>query len=89
MQELQDRLLFTYSGLTRLVDRIEAAGLVRRERVPHDRRGVHVVLTPDGAATYERGIVIHRADVERVFAGRLSPQQHQAVADALRSSWQD
>jgi DNA-binding MarR family transcriptional regulator len=89
MQELQDRLLFTYSGLTRLVDRIEAAGLVRRERVPSDRRGVHVVLTPEGAATYERGIVRHRADIERVFAGRLTREQHQAVADALRSSWQD
>jgi DNA-binding MarR family transcriptional regulator len=89
MQELQDRLLFTYSGLTRLVDRIEAAGLVRRERVPHDRRGVHVVLTTDGAATYTRSIAQHRADVERVFASRLSREQHQAVADALRSSWQD
>jgi DNA-binding MarR family transcriptional regulator len=89
MQELQDRLLFTYSGLTRLIDRIEARGLVRRERVPNDRRGVHVVLTQDGAATYERGIVQHRADVERVFASRLSREQHQAVADALRSSWQE
>ncbi len=89
MQELQDRLLFTYSGLTRLVDRIEAAGLVRRERVPHDRRGVHVVLTPEGAAKYERAIDQHRADVERVFASRLTREQHQAVADALRSSWQD
>lgn len=89
MQELQDRLLFTYSGLTRLVDRVEAAGLVRRERVPDDRRGVYVVLTPDGAATYERGIAAHRADVERVFASRLTREQHQAVADALRSSWED
>jgi DNA-binding MarR family transcriptional regulator len=89
MQELQDRLLFTYSGLTRLVDRIETAGLVRREPVPDDRRGVYVVLTGPGAAAYERGMAQHRADVERVFASRLSPRQHQAVADALRSSWED
>ena len=89
MQELQDRLLFTYSGLTRLVDRIEHAGLVRREPVPNDRRGVFVVLTEAGAATYERAMTQHRADVERVFASRLSPAQHQAVADALRSSWED
>jgi len=34
MQELEERSLFTRSGLTRLVDRIEAAGLVRREPVP-------------------------------------------------------
>jgi DNA-binding MarR family transcriptional regulator len=88
MQELQDRLLFTYSGLTRLVDRIEHAGLVRREPVPDDRRGVYVALTDAGAGAYERGMAQHRADVERAFAGRLSHDQHQAVADALRSSWE-
>ena len=88
MQELQERLLFTYSGLTRLIDRIEQAGLVRRAPVPNDRRGVFVVLTDVGAETYGRGIAQHRADVERVFAGRLSPEQHQAVADALRSAWE-
>jgi Transcriptional regulators len=48
LQELEERSLFTRSGLTRLVDRIEAAGLVRREPVPGDRRGVRVVLTPEG-----------------------------------------
>jgi DNA-binding MarR family transcriptional regulator len=89
MQELQDRLLFTYSGVTRLVDRIEHDGLVRRERVPTDRRGVYAVLTDEGARTYERGIAQHRADVERVFASRLTPPQHQAVADALRASWDE
>ena len=41
MQELGERSLFTRSGLTRLVDRIEGAGLVRREPVPGDRRGVY------------------------------------------------
>src|SRR5450759_5300137 len=48
MQELEERALFTRSGLTRLVDRIEAAGLVRRESVAGDRRGVRVALTSEG-----------------------------------------
>src|SRR5450759_1034505 len=48
MQELEERSLFTRSGLTRLVDRIEAAGLVRRESVAGDRRGVRVALTSEG-----------------------------------------
>jgi len=38
-QERQKRLLSTDSGLTRLIDHIEQAGLVRREPVPDDRRG--------------------------------------------------
>lgn len=89
MQELQERSLFTYSGITRLVDRIENAGFVRRERVPGDRRGVFVVLTPEGERAYEAAIVTHRADVEREFGSRLTPAQHRAVADALAPFWHE
>jgi DNA-binding MarR family transcriptional regulator len=53
MQELEETSLFTRSGLTRLVDRIEAAGLVRREPVPGDRRGVRVVLTEEGRRRHD------------------------------------
>ncbi len=89
MQELQARSLFTHSGMTRLVDRIEEAGLVRRERVPGDRRGVRVVLTTEGAEAYESGLAVHRADLEREFASRLTPVQHRAVADALNGFWHE
>ena len=37
-------------GMTRLLDRLEAKGLVRRERAPHDRRVVQVALTDAGRA---------------------------------------
>ena len=89
MQELQTRSLFTHSGMTRLVDRIEEAGLVRRERVPGDRRGVSVVLTTEGAEAYESGLALHRADIEREFASRLTPLQHRAVAEALNGFWHE
>jgi DNA-binding MarR family transcriptional regulator len=89
IQELQERSLFTKSGMTRLVDRMAEAGLVRREPVPGDRRGVYVVVTDEGAATYERGIAGHQEDIEREFASRLTPEQQRAVADALRGFWQD
>ena len=36
MSELEEMAPFTRGGLTRLVDRIESAGLVRREAVPGD-----------------------------------------------------
>ena len=89
MQELQERALFTFSGMTRLVDRVEAAGLVRRERVPGDRRGVFVVLTPEGEQAYEHAFEKHKHDVEREFASRLSSHEHAAVAGALSRFWQE
>ena len=87
MQELEERSLFTRSGLTRLVDRIEAAGLVRREPVPGDRRGVRVVLTPEGRRRHDQAFVEHLRVIEREFGGRLTPGEQQAVADALAGFW--
>lgn len=89
MQDLQERSLFTHSGMTRLVDRIEAAGLMRRESVPGDRRGVSVVITPEGKRLYEQAFARHQADVEEAFAARLTPAQHEAVAEALAQFWRD
>lgn len=87
MQELEERSLFTRSGLTRLVDRIEAAGLVRREPVPGDRRGVRVALTPEGRRRHDKAFVEHMRVIEREFGGRLTPAEQQAVADALDGFW--
>ena len=89
MQELEERSLFTRSGLTRLVDRIEAAGLVRREPVPGDRRGVRVVLTPEGRRRHDAAFVEHFRLIEREFGRRLTPDQQRAVADALAGFWHE
>ncbi len=87
MQELEERSLFTRSGLTRLVDRIEAAGLVRREPVPGDRRGVRVVMTSEGRRRHDEAFVEHLHVIEREFGRRLTPDQQKAVADALEGFW--
>ena len=87
MQDLQEQSLFTHSGMTRLVDRIEAAGLVRRESVPGDRRGVSVVITSSGKSLYEEAFARHQRDLEEAFATRLTPAQHTAVAEALSQFW--
>ena len=89
MQELEERSLFTRSGLTRLVDRIEAAGLVRREPVPGDRRGVRVVLTADGRRRHDAAFVEHLDLIEREFGARLTREQQHAVAEALAGFWRD
>jgi len=89
MQELQERSLFTPSGMTRLIDRITNLGWVERESVPGDRRGVMVVLTAEGARKYEEALERHRADIEREFGSRLSTAQHEAVAAALYPFWHE
>jgi DNA-binding MarR family transcriptional regulator len=48
MQELSASVLLSKSGLSRLVDRMVEAGLVRRERCQDDRRGWFAVLTDQG-----------------------------------------
>ena len=69
LHALAERVVLSRSGLTRLVDRLEAAGLLRREACPTDRRGAFAVLTPEGATTlrqtwptYARGIAAHFGD---------------------------
>ena len=89
MQELEELALFTRGGLTRLVDRIEAAGLVQREPVPGDRRGVRVVLTAAGRQRYAAALARHKEIIEREFGQRLTPAQHRVIAEALWPWWHD
>ena len=65
-QALAGSLLLSRSGVTRLVDRMAKAGLVRREAAPEDRRASYVVMTPQGREAlvraspgHVRGIVQH------------------------------
>ena len=68
MRELARAAILSRSGLTRLVDRLEAQHLLRRERSTDDRRGAYAVLTDEGyqavRATwpaYARAIIEHFA----------------------------
>ncbi|MBE1875615.1 MarR family winged helix-turn-helix transcriptional regulator [Myceligenerans pegani] len=48
LRDLNENILMAQSSLSRLVDRLERRGLVRRESAPEDGRGVKVVLTDAG-----------------------------------------
>jgi len=67
LHELEDRSVFTRSGMTRLCDRMEAAGLVERARSTADRRGVEIVLTEQGRDTLTRVWPTHLASIEDHF----------------------
>src|SRR4051794_19738022 len=53
MAELADRLTLSRGGLTRLVARMEDAGLVERVVPPEDRRATYAVMTKKGAAALD------------------------------------
>jgi DNA-binding MarR family transcriptional regulator len=84
MRELADAALFSPSGLTRLLDRMEERGLVRREPCEDDRRGSYAVLTPAGTRAFKRAAPAHLRGVQRHFAGRLRGQDVAALEAALR-----
>src|SRR3989449_6347105 len=83
MNELAERILYSKSGFTRVVDRMEEAGLVQRVRPRHDRRSILVVLTDQGRETMERARRYHRDGIERHFSQHLSQTEIKALTRAL------
>ncbi len=71
MAELADRLLFTRSGVTRLVDRLVRDGYVERHECVHDGRGVYAILTQKGFDVFEAAATPHIDGIRRLFIDRL------------------
>lgn len=72
MTDLAERVLLSRSGLTRLVDRLERDGLVRREPCEDDARGLFAVVTDRGVDRLRQASRIHLAGIERHFVERFS-----------------
>ena len=83
MSELAGRILHSKSGFTRLVDRMEQAGLVRRVRPEHDRRSILIVLTDKGTETMQHARRYHRDGIERHFSQHLTDTEIKTLTRAL------
>jgi DNA-binding MarR family transcriptional regulator len=83
MQELSASVLLSKSGLSRLVDRMVEAGLVRRERCEDDRRGWFAVLTDQGRSALRRAAPVHLRGIQEHFARHLEPGEVQVLTAAL------
>lgn len=83
MQDLARSVLLSKSGLTRLVDRMEQAGLVQREPSQTDRRSTWATLTPTGRATLRRAAPGHLAGIQRHFAAHLTDEEARVITEAL------
>ena len=84
MQDLAEAVLLSKSGLTRLIDRMEAAGLVRREACPSDRRGTFAALTEEGARTLRATYPTHLRGVREHFTDLLDDDEAAVLERLLR-----
>ena len=80
--EIGERMVEHAPGVTRLLDRLEVKGLVRRQRCPEDRRQVLCWLTPAGTELVERlDEPVDSADTEAV--AMLGPEEQERLLRLL------
>jgi MarR family transcriptional regulator, 2-MHQ and catechol-resistance regulon repressor len=77
---LQRETLISSGGVTYVVDRLVAKGLVARQDCPEDRRARFAVLTQAGEALMGRIFPEHARHIEEVLAGLTTAEQGQAIA---------
>ena len=83
MQALADSIVLTRSGLTRLVDRMEKAGYVRRQVCPEDHRGFFAVITPKGLNAQKRAAIVHLKGIRDHFTRHLTDSDLDALNATL------
>lgn len=85
--ELAERSLISVSGLSRLVDRLQASGLVVRVACPEDRRSMWVELTAEGTAMLERMWPVYARGIAEDFMPALgaNPCEVRETLEAIGS----
>ncbi len=84
MSDLTAQTSLTFSGITRVVDRLEGSGLVERRSCSFDRRITYAALTDEGRARLEASLPGHLAIIEEWLTGRLDPAALESFVSALR-----
>src|SRR3954447_11334983 len=90
VNELAREVVLSPTAMSRFVDRVEAAGHVRREPDPHDRRALQVTITDSGVALLRSMWPVYEAGIERHFVaylGRSAPRLRammRRMADSAR-----
>ena len=83
MHELARDVVLSRSGLTRLVDRLEGAGLLYRERCDDDRRGCYAVLTEDGMEALRRAWPVYARGIAEHFGRHLDDGEARVLDESL------
>lgn len=83
LSELADRMVLSRSNMTRLVDRLVAAGLVVRSPSDEDGRGAYAVITAAGRAQRAEMWPAYKAEISGRFEAHLKPAEVRAMHAAL------
>jgi len=83
MSELADTVLLSPSGISRLVDRTVAEGLIERQTCDADGRGVRATITDRGRLRMAEAEPTHSAALRRLFFDHFSPQEADSLATLL------
>ena len=83
--ELAERVLLSNSGMSRLLDRLEKAGLVERVTCPGDRRSFHIQLTGEGEEMLEQMWPVYARGIAEDFLPALgsNPCEVRATLEAV------
>jgi DNA-binding MarR family transcriptional regulator len=81
---LAQAVVLSPSGLSRLLDRMERAGVIRRESCKRDRRGAFAVITDEGHALLERMEPVHQQAIEQHFVPQLRDEESALQAALVR-----
>jgi DNA-binding MarR family transcriptional regulator len=83
MAELASSLTISRGGLTKLADRLENAGLIRREPADTDGRGLYAALTTEGNTLLRRIWPVYSRALRETFVSAISNEDAQLIATAL------
>ena len=84
MHEIASAIVLSRSGLTRLVDRLEAEGMLFRERSGTDRRGAYAVLTDKGLAALRQTWPVYSKGIAEHFARFLSDEEVSILSEVFK-----
>ncbi len=84
MSALAERVLLSRSGITRLVDRLEAAGMVTRSACVTDARGAEAELTHEGLGRLRAASRTHLDGVRRYFLASMADTDRDALERACQ-----
>ncbi len=84
LAELAENAMLSRSGLTRLVDRLESNGYLKREPYPDDKRGTLAVLTDAGVEEMRRIWAVYSAGISRYFAAQITESEAETITAVFR-----
>ena len=84
MSQLGERVVLSRSRVSRVVDELIRADLVRRDANPEDARSAYAVITPAGLDRFRRAAPVYVGAIEEEFAGDLTVAELSALVSALQ-----